>query len=205
MARMPLVPLEKLVAYKDVRPQVKDCDVFLFRGTYLISKLFEKVDFSYYSHAALSAWWGDRLMILQAEGPGIQAVPMSVAVGSYPGRVDWYRLEPSSFPDGAAHLAGVLTEAKADLGLAYGFVDLLKNIWHGIAKIKLADPSYPRAMFCSEYVERCFRVAGMSLTGKPDITTFPKDIAASTHLAYMATIPHDPQSVPPRRHDALRT
>jgi hypothetical protein len=203
MKRMPLVPLERLQTYDEVRDRVEDGDVFLFRGRYLISELFERVDFSYYSHAALAAWWGDRLMILQAEGPGIQAIPMSVAVGSYPGRVDWYKLRKEDFPDSATRLAGLLREAKSDLGLEYGFGDLLRNIWHWISKVKLADPIKPRAMFCSEYVERCFREAGMSLTGKPDITTFPKDVAASPHLAYQATIPHDPKVADPRDDDAV--
>lgn len=203
MTTTPLVPLERLQTYREVRTRVEDGDVFLFRGQYLISKLFERVDFSYYSHAALAAWWGGRLMILQAEGPGIQAIPMSVAVATYPGRVDWYKLKKDDFPDCAKRLAGLLWEAKSDLGLEYGFGDLLRNIWHWIAKVKLADPVNPRAMFCSEYVERCFREAGMSLTDKADITTFPKDVAASKHLAYMATIPHDPKATEPRDDDAV--
>jgi len=203
--RLPLIPLENLQPYKAVRDRVEDGDIFLFRGQYLISKLFEKVDFSYYSHAALAAWWGGRLMILQAEGPGIQAIPMSVAVGTYPGRADWYKLRKDSFPDADRRLAAVFTEAKSDLGLAYGFGDLLRNIWHWIARVKLTDPHLPRAMFCSEYVERCFREGGMSLTEKPDITTFPKDIAASPHLEYMATIPHDPRVDEARDRDAVPT
>jgi hypothetical protein len=202
---LPLVPLERLQPYREVRDRVEDGDIFLFRGQYLISKLFEKVDHSYYSHAALAAWWGGRLMILQAEGPGIQAIPLSVAVGTYPGRADWYKLKKESFPDGERSLAAVLTEAKSDLGLSYGFGDLLRNIWHFIAKVKLADPSWPRAMFCSEYVERCFREGGISLTGRPDITTFPKDIAVSPHLEYMATIPHDPRVDEARDRDAVPT
>jgi hypothetical protein len=128
---------------------------------------------------------------------------MSVAVGSYPGRVDWYKLKKDDFPSWKEGLPAVLSEAKSDLGLAYGFGDLLRNIWHWIAKVKLADPSYPRAMFCSEYVERCFRQGGMSLTGKPDIATFPRDIAGSAHLAYMATIPHRTDHVAPRDRDAV--
>ncbi len=203
MGNLPLVPLERLQPYKEVRSRVEDADVFLFRGKYLISKLFEKVDHSYYSHAALAAWWGSRLMILQAEGAGIQAIPMSVAIDTYPGRVDWYKLKRDSFPGCDRRLAAVLTEAKSDLGLAYGFGDLLRNIWHWIAKVKLADPTWPKAMFCSEYVERCFREAGVSLTGRPDIATFPKDIAASPHLAYMATIPHEEHADEARYRDAV--
>ena len=188
------VPNEKLESYESVRPRVADGDIFLFRGQYLISKLFERETHTFYSHAALAAWWGDRLMIMQAEAPGIQAIPMSVAVGTYPGRADWYALRREETPEIRERLPQVLREAKADLGLAYGYLDLLKNLIRSALKVKLSDPCRPRAMFCSEYLERAFREGGMSLTGKPDITTFPKDVAASPLLRYMATIPHDPKA-----------
>jgi len=197
------VPSEKLEEYAAVRPRVADGDVFLFRGQYLISKLFERETHTFYSHAALAAWWGDRLMIMQAEAPGIQAIPMSVAIGTYPGRADWYALRRDE--DGfEQRLTRVLREAKSDLGLAYGYLDLLKNLVRSALKVKLSDPCRPRAMFCSEYVERAFREGGMSLTGKPDITTFPKDVAASPRLRYMATVPHDPKVLAARDRDQVK-
>ena len=204
MAKIPAGPEERQIDYATARPQVRDGDLFLFRGEFLISKLFRRVDHSYYSHAALSAWWGDRLMILQAEGPGIQAIPLSVAVGTYPGRADWYTLKREEIPEFPARLQAALAEAKSDLGLAYGFGDLWRNIVRWAVKVKLADPVRPRAMFCSEYVERCFREAGMSLTNRPDITTFPKHIAASPLASYVGTIPHDPKLLAARDDDAVR-
>lgn len=188
MGRAPAPPGETIVRYSEIRKSIRDGDILLFRGNYLISKLFRKVDKSYYSHAALVAWWDDRLMVLQAEGAGIQAVPMSVAVDIYPGKVDWYKLRHEDFSDPQEKLAHVLTEAKSDLGLAYGYVDLLRNIWRWITKVKLRDPMKPHAMFCSEYVERSYRVGGMPLTDRPDVTTMPKHIAASKHLDYQQTI-----------------
>src|SRR5574341_477420 len=161
MALIPSGPPEQEVAYADAHGRIRDGDLFLFRGEYLISKLFRRADRSYYSHAALAAWWGGRLMILQAEGTGIQAIPLSVAIASYPGRADWYTLKREEIPDFDAKLRAALVEAKSDLGLAYGYVDLLRNIARWALRMKLADPCRPRAMFCSEYVERCFREAGM--------------------------------------------
>jgi hypothetical protein len=203
MARVPSGPEEREIAYADARDRVRDGDLFLFRGEFLISKLFRRVDHSFYSHAALAAWWGDRLMILQAEGTGIQAIPMSVAIGTYPGRADWYTLKREEIPEFDAKLRGVLREARSDLGLAYGYVDLLRNIARWAVRVRLADPSRPRAMFCSEYVERCFREAGMSLTSRPDIVTFPKHIAASKLASYVGSIPHDPKLLDSRDDDAV--
>lgn len=204
MALEVTVPNEKPLPYHAVRNEVRDLDIFMFRGDYKSSKLFRLVDRSYYSHAALALWWRERLMILQAEGPGIQAVPMSVAVGSYPGRVDWYRLRRDQVPDFEAKLPRVVNEAKADLGLPYGFGDLLRNLKRWLTKVKLSDPSWPRAMYCSEYVERCFRVGGIPLSDRPDIITMPKHIAASPLLEYGATIPHDPKRRDPRSLDDVR-
>ena len=195
---------ENEVPYDAVRPQVADADIFMWRGDYKSSKLFRLVDKSYYSHAALALWWHGRLMVLQAEGPGIQAVPMSVAVGTYPGRVDWFRLRREEIPEFDDKLARLANEAKADLGLPYGFGDLWRNVMRWLTKVKLADPVSPHGMYCSEYVERCFRVGGIPLSERPDIITMPKHIAVSPLIEYRATIPHDPKLRENRSIDDIR-
>jgi len=43
----------------------------------------------------------------------------------------------------------------------------------------------------------------MSLTDRPFIETFPKDIAASKYLTYMATIPHNPDAPVQRARDVV--
>ncbi len=200
----PPIENEKNLAYADVRDQVQDIDIFMFRGDYKSSKLFRLVDKSYYSHAALALWWRNRLMILQAEGPGIQAIPMSVAVGTYPGRADWYRLKRDEIPAFEDKLKHIAQEAKADLGLPYGYVDLLRNLWRWATKVKLKDPVWPHGMYCSEFVERCFRVGGAPLSDRPDIITMPKHIAQSPLIEYQATIPHDPKLKVRRTIDDIR-
>lgn len=199
-------PIEnmKKVPYADVREQVQDIDIFMFRGDYKTSKLFRLVDKSYYSHAALSLWWRNRLMILQAEGPGIQAVPMSVAIGTYPGRADWYRLKRGEVPDFDNKVMRIAQEAKADLGLPYGYIDLLRNLWRWATHVKLRDPVMPHGMYCSEYVERCFRIGGLPLSDRPDVITMPKHIAESPLIEYQATIPHDPKLKVRRTIDDIR-
>lgn len=200
----PPIENEKNVAYEEVRAEVEDADIFMFRGDYRTSKLFRLVDKSYYSHAALALWWRERLMILQAEGPGIQAVPMSVAVGTYPGRVDWYRLKRDHIPELDDKLEKLVNEAKADLGLPYGYIDLLRNLLRWATKVKLRDPVRPHGMYCSEYVERCFRVGGLPLSERPDVITMPKHIAESPLIGYRATIPHDPKLIEQRSLDDIR-
>jgi hypothetical protein len=126
-------------------------------------------------------------------------------VGTYPGKVDWHPLRRDAIEGFESKFPGVMREAKSDLGLKYGFGDLWKNIMHWAAKVKLKDPVRPHAMFCSEYVERCFRVGGgIPLTDRTDIATMPKHIAASKLIEYRATIPHDPKLKQRRSIDDVR-
>ena len=225
MGETPLVPLQNWKDYTDVKKDIRDCDLFLFRGNYRTSRLFEKLDFSYYSHAAFVLRWDERLMILQAEGKGIEAIPLSVCIGEYPGRVDWYKLKHESFPDIAnlqVALRKVAAEGKSDLGVSDGYLALLKNLAHWAFNFKLTDPTHPKGMFCSQYVEHCFRTGGIPIAQseaegdgsrppsehwfrhrKPrsDIATFPKHIAYSPHVEYAATIRHNPKHEASREDD----
>lgn len=205
MSPTPKAPNPVLVAFRDIRMQIRDGDLFLFRGNFRSSKIFEWLTHSYYSHAAIVSWWGDRLMILQAEGPGLQAIPLSVAIAVYPGRVDWFRLRREDFPDAETRLQAVFREAKADLGLPFGVRDLIKRLFRWLRVVKLRDPVSPRGMFCSEYVERCFRIGGMPLRDAKDIATFPQQIAESRYIEYVATIVHDNARLQPRDVDDVHT
>jgi hypothetical protein len=199
--------------YGEVRDLVVDGDVFLFKGQYLPSKVFRFIDKSYYSHAGLAAWWDDRLMLLQAElRPGVQAVPMSVAISQYKGRVDWYKLLRDSFKDCDVAECNrrlqqrVMLRAKALLGVPYALRALLLNfLRRWIAKIPITDKMHPTAMFCTQYVEECFDNADLSLSHKKPVLTFPTDLRNSEHLKYMGTIPHDPDLVPSRDRDEVVT
>jgi hypothetical protein len=202
----PTVPAETPAAqlqYGDIRNLVEDGDVVLFRGTIFLSRVIERVSQGTYSHCAIAANWGERKMLLQAELlDGVQAVPMSVAVGSYTGRTDWYKIAPAW--RGKLDIGALLAEARADLGLTYATSDLLRVAAHMIMGVGLpADCDNPHALFCSQYVERCFRKAGVALSKDSDVGTSPSEIAASPILELQGTIVHDPSIVPDRRTDAI--
>jgi hypothetical protein len=197
------VPPSQRLQYGDIRERVEDGDVFLFRGTILLSRVIEKASHGKYSHAAIAANWGARKMILQAELlGGVQAIPLSVAIGTYEGRVDWYKIRPEC--KAKLDIDALLGEAKADLGLTYATSDLLRVAAHNLFGTALpADCDNPHALFCSQYVERCFRKAGIELCQASDVATSPSAIAASDVLLYAGTIVHDPSIVPNRSADAL--
>jgi hypothetical protein len=200
---MPAASTNAQLKYDDIRDRVEDGDVVLFRGTIFLSKVIEQVSHGTYSHCAIAADWGERKMLLQAElMGGVQAVPMSVAVGTYTGRVDWYKIAPAR--RAKLDIAALLAEARADLGLTYATSELLRVAAHNVFGAQLpADCDNPHALFCSQYVERCFRKAGLSLTSTSDVGASPSDIAASGVLELQGTIVHDPNIVPDRHADAI--
>ena len=67
-----------LVHYAGIRRETRDGDILLFRGKSWISRIICRVTRSPYSHAAIVAWWDERLMVLEAVGKGIVVSRMSV-------------------------------------------------------------------------------------------------------------------------------
>ena len=198
-APLPDIP----VKYDDIRDRVEDGDVILFRGTVLLSRVIERVSHGDYSHCAIAANWEERKMLLQAElVGGVQAVPMSVAVGTYNGRVDWYKIAPAW--RAKLDMAMLMAEARANLGLSYARHELVRAAGHFLFGAKLpSDPDNPSALFCSQYVERCFRKAGLPLSKDTDDGTSPAEIAASDVLQFKGTILHDPKVTQDRLRDRI--
>jgi hypothetical protein len=178
--------------YDDIRKGIDDGDVILFRGTVTTSRIIEAVTQGAYSHSALAVWWGDRLMLCQAGGSGVEAVPMSVALATYAGAVDWYKLHPEA--RALVDMAALLGEAKADLGLPYSHMSLVREGAHRLFGTSLPpEEASPSGLVCSQYVSRCFRKAGLPLCDKADLDTAPTDIATSSVLELIGTIVADPQ------------
>lgn len=178
------------LSYKQVRKQLRDADVLLFRGTRPISRMLQAGARSSYSHSGLVVWWHRRAMLLHAENACIQAVPLSMALHSYPGEVDWYQIR-TELRDPETVLR-IIEEAQVNLGLSYAHSDLLRSILHDVAGMQLPeDCEEPRALFCSQYVARCFRRAALPLHPQSDIETFPSEIALSPVLHFVGTIVAD--------------
>ena len=182
------MPHENGVRYSEIRGRIQDGDIILFRGARLISRMIQAGSGSKYSHAAIALWWHRRLMLLQAELECIQAVPLSVALGQYKGIADWYRVRDEH--RASTDFAPILDEAKIDLGLAYSTSEMLKSALHGLVGLDLPpDCETPHALFCSQYVARCFRVGGLPLVeGMSDIEITPGHISSSPILEHTGTI-----------------
>jgi hypothetical protein len=183
----------------DARDQVKDCDIIICSGRYLISRIFEWITNGRYSHAAIAVHWGDKLMLCQAEAVGVQAVPLWDAAKKYNGRCYWYRLK-GDFPD-KLHEQRILDSAKSDLGLEYGYWTIIREMlyrYFGFSKPNQSGK--PTTFFCSQYVAACFRSGGIVFApGKSDSEVLPGDISDSPRVEFMGRITYvNGEEVPER-------
>ena len=176
-----------VVSYDDVRAGVEDGDVLVFRGSAATSRIIEGVSGGVYSHAAMALWWGERLMLCQAGGDGVEAIPMRVALASYDGEADYFKLRPAA--RAGLDMKAFLAEAKADMGLPYSHVNLIREGAHVLLGTDApADDESPTAFVCSQYIAHCFRKAGLPLCDKDDLDTSPTDVATSSALELMGTL-----------------
>ena len=80
----------RMVKYAQARDQIKNGDVLMYKGRGLVSSVIRWVTHSPYSHAALAAWWNQRLMVMEAKGQGVIVNPTSRSIRHYRGDVEWF-------------------------------------------------------------------------------------------------------------------
>ncbi len=197
-----------VLRYADARPTLRDGTVLLFRGRGIFSRLIQAKGRAPYSHAAMLAWWGHRLMVVESrEGSGCRAVPFStvLAEGHEVDAFDVTGLSPLGDERAAA-----VSEAVSWLSTRYG--------WRTIVRIGLAALLVPLAwvrpvgalrrrwakplrdhrglptsgLICSELVARAWSAAGVELV--PDIADYddatvePADLMRGGRLTLLGRI-----------------
>ncbi len=169
--------------YDDVRNQIKNGDVLMYRGRSLVSKLIRWFTKSRYSHAGLAVWWNDRLMVMEAVGKGVIVNPLSVNVAHYDGRVEWFASVAEISENERIELVRF---AQQELGKEYA---TWKIIAIGLAILfgKSAETTdklrRERRLFCSYYVAQAYNAIGRDLKKNvSDRFMTPDDIASSPEL-----------------------
>jgi hypothetical protein len=188
---------ERVFYNREVRSRLRTGDVLLFRGDRRFSRLIESVERGHYSHSAMVLRWHDRVMIAQAEWPRLEAVPMSVAVESYSGLVDWFRVKKEF----AARFdrRRLQAEAMDRLGQPFAVRDLIRvGLYNFFQRPLPTNARTDAGFFCSEYVAHCFRVAGLNLapTRTQDLAVTPDDLANGQRLRLEGTIHWDEHERP---------
>jgi hypothetical protein len=173
----------RIVKYDQVRDQIKNGDVFMYKGKGFISSVIRWVTHSPYSHAALAVWWNQRLMVMEAIGQGVIVNPTSRSIRHYRGDVEWFSCKKEISEDDRLRMVKF---AQEELGKSYG---RWKAILLGIKILfehdleKRDRLKREKRLFCSEYVAQIYNFIGLDLKkGRSDRFTKPDDIAKSPLL-----------------------
>jgi len=166
--------------YIDVRSEIKNGDILMYKGRELISKIIGLFTHSEYSHAGIAVWWNKRLMVLEAVGKGVLVTPLSRNICHYKGNVELFTYDGEIPEDKRIDM--VIT-AQEELGKSYARWEI---IWFAIkllfkSKMDVPDTKSPiTRFFCSQYVSMIYESIGIDLViEKANKYTSPDDIVRS--------------------------
>ena len=173
----------KILRYDDVRGQIRNGDIFMYKGKAIFSSIIQWVTHSPYSHAGVAAWWNERLMVMEAKSNGVVASPFSRSIGRYKGDVEWLTCVKEISDEDRLRM---VIFAQEELGKSYG---RWKTILLGIKTLLERDLDKrdrlrtENKLFCSEYVARIYNSIGLDLKKQTsDRFMKPDDIANSPLL-----------------------
>jgi len=182
---------DKDISYDQYRNSMRNGDVLLFGGTGLVSNLIKARTQSKYSHVGIVAWWNKRLMVLEAVGKGVRAMPLSTNVKKYHGGVDYFRCT-REIDDGTR--GEMLEFAQLQLGKEYAHLQLFKfAAMHLLGMQFSTDDGGARGAagqyFCSQYVSDIYARHGHDLMpGLSNRYTSPDALANSELLEFVGTL-----------------
>jgi hypothetical protein len=185
--------IERQVRYAEVRSQIRDGDLLLFRRHSLISLAGRGV----HSHAAKAAWWEEDLFCLEIrQWVGGRAVTLSSQVDRFPGRIDVFEVNPDDrWPEYDRH--GAVRFMRRLTGCQYGYGTLIGTaILHLPVLRWLITPSLDdagverRPPYCSQACALADRLGGGvdPVPHLADHFTEPADLARSPFYRYRLTL-----------------
>ncbi|MCE5268300.1 MAG: hypothetical protein LLG00_10490 [Planctomycetaceae bacterium] len=183
-----------IVSYSLARHEIRDGDLLLFRPRDWYTRLIAVAGRSEYVHAAMAAWWNQRLMNVEMTSGGGRAQLLSNIVERWPGAIDVYRANATHrrFSREAAVRAMI-----GITGKKYGWWNLLRAACGHLPLVRLLlspdcndTENTPRCPpFCSEAVAMACRRAGVDpVPNLPDRLTEPADLSRSPFYAYRFTL-----------------
>jgi hypothetical protein len=192
--------------YIEVRHEIKNSDLLLWRGRTLGAYLIRVIGRSEYSHSDKAAWWGKDLFCMGMLTSGGRAVTLSSQIVRNPGQIDLYETNPDNrHPDYNRDRATRFM--KRLCGWQYGWGKLFSTAFLHIPIIRgfihinkkeplavplhtddLERPKYPP--FCSMACAMADRVGGGidRVSDWADQFTEPDDLAKSDFYRYRYTL-----------------
>jgi len=190
--RPPLVPL----AYAAAWGQIQTGDLLLTRRRGLIATAGR----SPYSHAAMAAWWKDRLFALEMRAAGGRALLLSHIVRRHDRRVDWYEANAGDRFDFDRDRA--LAAMQSYAGARYGWLAIARAALLHLPIVRLfvkastddrGVPGLGGPAFCSQAVAAATRDAGVDpVPNLADRLTEPADLARSPFYEFRGTLTEAP-------------
>jgi hypothetical protein len=191
--------------YEDVRSDIKDGDVLMYRGRNLPSRLIQWATGSRYSHSGLAAWWNGRLMVLEAVGKGVVVTPLSANVRHYHGDVEWFTCV-EAIPESDRHR--MIEFAQQELGKEYARWKAIKlglRILLQKGEKQRDELRRARQLFCSQYVAEVYNSVGKDLKkGVSDRFMSPADVASSPLLRPAGALRKSVAGASEARHPSRR-
>ncbi len=186
-------PTPRFVPYREVRGQIHDADLLLYRRRGLIAIAGR----GEHSHAAKAAWWGGDLFVLEVTGfHGGRAIMLSRQVRRHPGRIDVYRANPDArWPE--YDRMGAVRFMRRLCGCGYGYAGLLGAALLHLPLVRLfVRPELDdraidrRPPFCSQACAMADRLGGGvdPVPHLADRLTEPADLARSPFYKYCFTL-----------------
>jgi len=174
----------KELKYTDVRQDIKQGDILLYKGRTFVSWAIKFFTRSEYSHAGIAVKWNDRLMVMEAIRKGVIVNPLRRSLKRYKGSVEWWSCK-EEINDGDRHK--MIIFAQKELGKDFAFW-LLFCFAFAISFFirdlnKRVAFRREKKLFCSLYVAEIYSQAGKDLRKDlSDRFTSPGDIANSPLL-----------------------
>jgi hypothetical protein len=178
--------------YADVRSQIGDADLLLFRPRNWWAKAIAVAGRSEYVHAAMAGWWRGRVMSLEVTAGGGRAQLLSNLVAQFPGVIDVYQPVRTT---GFDRLEAVTAMIEIT-GYPYGWVTLARAALLHLPVIRFfvrpdtrddVDDGYPP--YCSAAVAMADTRGGIDPV--PNLAngyTEPGDLARSAFYKYAFTL-----------------
>jgi hypothetical protein len=170
----------KKAKYEEIRLQIKNGDVFLYREKGIVAGIIRWLTHSTYSHAGIAVWWNERLMVMEAVMRGVRITPLSRNIYQHKGSVEWYSCKKEISDEDRLRM---VIFAQEELGKRYAAWKAILLGWKVLSKRDLGERDRLRRenkLFCSQYVAQIYNSIGLDLKkNREDRFMSPGDIARS--------------------------
>ncbi len=179
---------------RDVRAQIRDGDICLFREGVLHDRLIEIGTGSKYCHSALCFWKGDRVYVVQATAAhGVSTELLSEVLAGFEGPVELWRVDGARFPafDGKRAILAALREVGRPYAMNLVWRILADILTFGLFKLR-THVKQRGAFICSQLVAWACRKGGVDLVpGLSQATTTPQDLVEKGRIAFQRAFAKD--------------